>query len=348
VARLDAAPLAGTQAVTPEQLSQAQKIILDRIKAAEMGVAAADVSGDQIVVTLAGQHTAEEFATVVAPATLRFRKVLRSAPAGAPGQGVTIPGTPGSSAPSTTGTSMATAPTATAPTAGAPATAASVGPVGTRLPSLAEVTAKVGAKAMTLASTLAEPSGAALPQHTATLASFSQLTPAEVAVLPASVQYALPQITCATLNRRPLAAVGGTEVPVAACDTQATTRYLLDLAAVTGPDLAGADASFDTQIGTWKIDITFTSTGQARWTALTREAYQNNGGACLGVARCLVAITVDHRVISAPEIQGVITGPAQITGAFSQAEARLLASQLRFGALPVVLSVSSVDVQRPK
>jgi preprotein translocase subunit SecD len=50
---------------------------------------------------------------------------------------------------------------------------------------------------------------------------------------------------------------------------------------------------------------------------------------------CLVATVLDNEVVSAPEIQGVITGDARITGDFGPEEARLLASQLRFGALPV-------------
>jgi preprotein translocase subunit SecD len=50
---------------------------------------------------------------------------------------------------------------------------------------------------------------------------------------------------------------------------------------------------------------------------------------------CLVATVLDNQVVSAPQIISVITGDARITGDFSSEEAQLLASQLRFGALPV-------------
>ncbi|MPZ29170.1 MAG: SecD/SecF family protein translocase subunit [Micromonosporaceae bacterium] len=50
---------------------------------------------------------------------------------------------------------------------------------------------------------------------------------------------------------------------------------------------------------------------------------------------CLVATVLDNRVVSAPQIISVITGDARITGDFDSEQANLLASQLRFGALPV-------------
>lgn len=50
---------------------------------------------------------------------------------------------------------------------------------------------------------------------------------------------------------------------------------------------------------------------------------------------CLVAAVLDNEVVTAPEIQQVIQGDARITGDFSAEEAQLLASQLRYGALPL-------------
>ncbi|HEY8471895.1 MAG TPA: SecD/SecF family protein translocase subunit [Natronosporangium sp.] len=50
---------------------------------------------------------------------------------------------------------------------------------------------------------------------------------------------------------------------------------------------------------------------------------------------CLVATVLDNVIVSAPEIQSVIPGDATIFGDFNSESANLLASQLRFGALPV-------------
>jgi preprotein translocase subunit SecD len=53
---------------------------------------------------------------------------------------------------------------------------------------------------------------------------------------------------------------------------------------------------------------------------------------------CLVATVLDNEVVSAPQIISVITGDARITGDFDAEESRVLASQLRFGALPVTFT----------
>jgi preprotein translocase subunit SecD len=60
-----------------------------------------------------------------------------------------------------------------------------------------------------------------------------------------------------------------------------------------------------------------------------------------------VAIVLDQRVLSAPTIQAVITGDAIITGGTIDATgARVLAAQLKYGALPVRLRVEAVKTIR--
>ncbi|MBL1136172.1 MAG: protein translocase subunit SecD [Chloroflexi bacterium] len=57
-----------------------------------------------------------------------------------------------------------------------------------------------------------------------------------------------------------------------------------------------------------------------------------------------LAIVLDGVVISAPNIeQAITTGEGQITGNFSRERARVLATQLRYGALPVPLEVEAFD-----
>src|SRR4030095_12046066 len=86
------------------------------------------------------------------------------------------------------------------------------------------------------------------------------------------------------------------------------------------------------------------ATGQEKWTALTREAFQPAAGdTCLtaaqavssGATHCLVAGVVDKESISPREIQAVLTGQSQITGQFTAATAKELADQIKYGALPV-------------
>jgi preprotein translocase subunit SecD len=59
------------------------------------------------------------------------------------------------------------------------------------------------------------------------------------------------------------------------------------------------------------------------------------------------AIVLDGVVLSAPQVNGPITGgKAEISGSFTKQEAQQLAAQVNTGALPVRLSVSSVTKVR--
>jgi preprotein translocase subunit SecD len=110
---------------------------------------------------------------------------------------------------------------------------------------------------------------------------------------------------------------------------EGTTKYLLDVAKVLGTDVKGADASTDPQTSQWQVNLQFKGDGQDKWTNLTKEAYGD------GTNKKRVAVVLDNEVVSAPEIQSVIAGDARITGSFTRAQAQLLASQLRYGALPL-------------
>ena len=56
-----------------------------------------------------------------------------------------------------------------------------------------------------------------------------------------------------------------------------------------------------------------------------------------------LAIVLDGEVLSAPTVQARIDDSGEITGAFTQDDARTLALQLRSGALPVSLSIESIE-----
>ncbi|WP_073950765.1 protein translocase subunit SecD [Streptomyces kebangsaanensis] len=109
--------------------------------------------------------------------------------------------------------------------------------------------------------------------------------------------------------------------------------------ALTGKDVKGADARFDQEMGAgWHVTIDFDKTGRGGWTKLTGEA------ACkpVGDPARRVAIVLDDRIISSPQVDpsvacgtGIPGGSTQITGSFSDAEARELALLINGGALPV-------------
>ncbi len=100
-------------------------------------------------------------------------------------------------------------------------------------------------------------------------------------------------------------------------------------ALVTGEMLTDAQQQFDSQSGQPVVSFRFNGQGARRFGDATA---QNIGKR--------FAIVLDGKVISAPVIQGAITGGSgQITGSFTTESANELAVLLRAGALPAELTV---------
>lgn len=100
-------------------------------------------------------------------------------------------------------------------------------------------------------------------------------------------------------------------------------------ALVSGDMLTDAQQQFDQQTGSAVVSFRFNSVGARRFGDATA---QNIGKR--------FAIVLDGKVISAPTIQGAITGGSgQITGNFTPESANNLAILLRAGALPAPLNV---------
>ncbi|WP_433538228.1 protein translocase subunit SecD [Micromonospora sp. CA-249363] len=357
---------------TAENLEEARQIIESRVNA--FGVAEAEVVTEgnrNIVISLPGEN--RDLTDVGSAAELRFRKVLKAAdgsgtaaapPAAAPTPSAAPPsGAPSASAapkvtPSATGAAkvspsasggqggMAPAPSASAtPTpsasaSAAPSASASAEPVPASIEEQRKaVEQKVGAAAWQAASGLQAPADlSADPSLGDKLKPFGTLSPQEVAVLPAQMQFNVPTIGCAQLDKRPPASISDPKQQVVSCEDGAS-KYLLDQAKVLGTDVDDADAVLD-QTNSWVVSLDFTGDGQGKWTALTRESFNNEGQACDATAlgqdgKCRVAVVLDNEIVSSPEIQGVLTGNSQITGQFTQKDASALAGQLRYGALPV-------------
>ncbi|WP_176738133.1 protein translocase subunit SecD [Micromonospora inyonensis] len=348
-----------------ESLEEARQIIENRVNA--LGVAEAEVvtEGDRnIVISLPGEN--RDLSEVGSAAELRFRKVLKvadgsgasatpppatPAPSGSPApapSGSAAPAPSGSAAPKataspSTGGQGGGAPVPSASASPAPSAPASPSASAEPVPQGIEeqrkaVEQKVGAAAWQAASGLQAPADvSADPTLAERLKPFGTLTSREVAVLPAQMQFNVPTITCEQLDKRPAGSISDPKQTAVACEAGA--KYLLDIAKVEGTDVEDADPALD-QAGQWVVSLNFSGSGQEKWTALTREAFNNEGQACDATAlgqdgKCRVAVVLDNKVISSPEIQGVLTGDSQITGSFNNSTASDLASTLRYGALPV-------------
>ena len=109
-------------------------------------------------------------------------------------------------------------------------------------------------------------------------------------------------------------------------------RYLLGPAEIQGAVVDTASAVVS-QTGQWTVDLNLNSRGSALWDAMAERYYQKR-----------IAIVLDGEALSAPVIQERrFGGRAQISGSFSQREAKDLATALKFGSLPVTLVPQTVQ-----
>lgn len=328
------AQLPGGGQPAPDTVEQTREVLAHRFDGAGLAEPVIEGTDTGLTITVPGEVDGELLRSLVAPGQLRLRKVWYEADRPGPEELIAF------------------------------ASGAGGDPV-SRLDLEAAVRQKVGEPAMAAAQSLAtgEQPDLAGEELEEALAAFADLTPAELTVLPAMVQFVLPTISCARLNTRPSAALHPTDQVGTACDDQGT-RYLLDTAPVTGADIAGAEASLHPTGNFWQVTLTFTGPGQDRWTALTEEAVANPGVPfdpaqvssgnhyqgerpvqCETTRNCRVAVVLDNLVISAPEILEAITGPAVLTGNFSQRDAELLAARVRHGPLPLELHPADLEYQ---
>jgi preprotein translocase subunit SecD len=112
-----------------------------------------------------------------------------------------------------------------------------------------------------------------------------------------------------------------------------TARYQLGPAELTGRALSGATATVDPNTGQWQVDFTLNGTGSKQFDQLAQRNFHKQ-----------VAIDLDGQVQSAPTINAQqFNGKGQISGNFSQSDAKNLALVLRYGALPIVLEPQTVQ-----
>ncbi len=126
--------------------------------------------------------------------------------------------------------------------------------------------------------------------------------------------------------------------PAVACATdrsagQPPSKYLLGPAILTGSELTSAKAVNDTTNGAgWMVQLDFTAAGAKKFADATGRLAQNQ------MPQNEFAIVVDGGVVSAPYVNQALTdGTAQISGGFTEKEARDLAAKLNSGALPTPL-----------
>ena len=122
------------------------------------------------------------------------------------------------------------------------------------------------------------------------------------------------------------------------------TKYRLGKVEITGADLSRASAQFATAASGQDV----TNPGWRVVFTLNREGARKFGEATQRLVGKQLAIVLDGVVQSAPTVQAAITGgEGEITGQFSEAEAKNLAVVLSSGALPVELARQEVRTVSP-
>ena len=145
-------------------------------------------------------------------------------------------------------------------------------------------------------------------------------------------QAALASIDCSAPD--PLQGNDDPELPLVACSTDGTATYLLAPSIIDGQQITDATSGLNTQQSRYEVSLSFDSEGSETWAQFTG----NNIGS-------QAAFTLDSKVVSAPQIQGVTpAGSAtSITGQFTAQSAAELANTLKYGSLPLSFASSEAE-----
>ncbi len=118
--------------------------------------------------------------------------------------------------------------------------------------------------------------------------------------------------------------------------------YLVGPAEATG-EVFSNDSSAQIDLGSWVVvaQLRGGAEGEDLWNALAAKCY-NGGADCPSKS---IAIVLDGEVISAPVVQEptFTGGSVQISGSFSEGDAKDLAKILQFGAVPVKFEIPTVQ-----
>ena len=161
-----------------------------------------------------------------------------------------------------------------------------------------------------------------------------------------TVQKAFDRLTCVRGGTSATAGLDHAENVILACSQDGKTKFVLAPARVGGSDVSSAAAAVSA-VGDWTVALNFNNRGTSRWAGLTTAAWRGIPlTSCSGslTAGCnAIAVVLDGVVQSYPTVQNgpITTGQTQISGNFTQVDAKTLANTLKYGALPVHLRVAT-------
>ena len=331
----------GTQLIlTPtvpkgQQINQGQilkAVDIMRARANGSGVTEAEVStqgGKDIVVSLPGTPDPAVVNSLQKSSQLQMRAVLveeSAAPTPTP-----TPTSTGVSPlkPSGTATSKPTATGAatTAPKSGFP-------------PALAAATTPAPKATATAATPTATPTSApaatgAKPKNASDLA---WVTP--------QLRQQLASLNCADPKAVAKLSAEPKDKPMVTCASDGQAKYILGPAEVLGSEISdatsGAQSNQSGTTGVYEVRLNFNGAGTTAFCTVTSRITS------LTPPLNQFGIVLDNQVISAPRSEASLcAGTASITGSFTAASAKVLADQLKFGALPMSFTLQTSDQISP-
>lgn len=299
------------KAPSSANLEQARNIIQQRVNSLGVGESSVKTSGDRNIVVSAPNVNSDKLLEMVGQtAQLGFRFVYAEQQ---------VQATPSASG-SAGSTAQAPAPS------GLPTAPSTVVPTATGLPS-APASSKASAKTYS-------PTDAGAQANQVKAAQAWQPTEAD--------QQAFTDHKC---GQNVTAQDGDALVT---CNREGNMKFLLSPVALPGTLVTKATAGIPEGNVSYVVNLTFNSIGATSFgTATTylcsKQSPQNQ-----------FAVVLDGKVISYPQLDGnkgtscpITTGQAEISGSFTQQSADELASILKYGALPLSFTASSVDTVSP-
>jgi len=126
--------------------------------------------------------------------------------------------------------------------------------------------------------------------------------------------------------------------PLITCDRTGTAKYILGPVELDGSSIDNATNGLEQSTGRWAVNITFDQQGTETFGKISQRLYGQQS------PLNQFAFVLDGAVLSAPSMDAVIlTGKPSITGTFDQDSSKVLADQLKFGALPLSFEVQSTN-----
>jgi preprotein translocase subunit SecD len=194
------------------------------------------------------------------------------------------------------------------------------------------------------AANAAKPAATPSPKATAAAAVADEMGPPIQAVAnDAALQAAFVKIDCAKPKNHQGGAPDDPAKWIVTCRSDGSAKYLLEPAFIRGTQVTDAQAALPQNgAGGWEVNLTFDNAGSQALADVSAKLVKKPS------PQNQFAIVLDGLVQSSPYFQSeILGGTATISGNFTQQSAKELANILKYGALPVQLTVAEVTSVSP-